>query len=133
MLASALLVAGVANGAVLLVLAPKGADGLAALLRLVHAGPVLFANDATDSALRAKIADLSATGRADAVASLCLAREAVRAVSRGGIVCLSKSVVDLPSVTELAQREVKLVSPRDVALLVQTIGRAPIEEVFDDA
>ncbi len=69
---------------------------------------------------RAELKD-EATGRAAVVVAGADARIAVRGVRRGGHVCVADPTATLPSVTELVQREVTLVGPRDVAGLAKRI------------
>ncbi len=102
--AAAVLAADLAADAYLVVLASDPA--LVDLCRAVHPGPVVAADDAVS--LRGAIP--TPTGRADAVVTTTAARAAVRAVRRGGVVCLPWAEVDAPSVTEVVQREVRLVS-----------------------
>lgn len=97
--------------AVLLVLA--SAPELGDLCRAIHPGSVLEAQDARE------VHDVirTATGRADAVVTTHAARSAVKAVRRGGVVCLPWTDVDAPSVTEIVQREVRLVGVESTAAL----------------
>lgn len=95
-----------ASGDVLLVLAAEVHLGLLSdLCREVHPGPLVSSTTARDAVGLIT----TPTGRADVVVTLFQAREAVRAVRRGGTVCLPLAEVDAPSVTELVQREVRLV------------------------
>lgn len=97
---------------------------LARLLGRVHPGPVLAARDAADPGVRAELARLTELGRADVIVATAQARSAVKAVRRGGTVCLPAAHVDASTVTELVQRELRLVGARDVrGLLESTAGR----------
>jgi hypothetical protein len=109
-----------ASDAVLLVLEEVDADAATELVRPWHSGPVLASPDGRDEMTRSHLAELSATGRAQTVLTLHEARTAVRAVQRGGQVCLPDVVVDAPSVTELVQRDVKLVGAQRIRDLVVT-------------
>src|SRR5690606_17162758 len=100
------------------------------LLRLHHRGPVIVASSPRDPAAMSALAEVSATGRADAVASLGSARDAVRAVSRGGTVCLSGQPTEAPTVTELVQREVRLVGASDLPATLARVGRRDVESVL---
>jgi hypothetical protein len=91
------------------------------LARLAHAGPLLFARDAADPALRQELAQLSELGRADVIVATGQARAAVKAVRRGGTVFLAAARVDAPSVTEFVQREVRLVGARDVRPFLEAL------------
>jgi len=94
------------------VLALGDADGATAVLaRALSSGRVVVAPDAKTA--RDDLAD-EPTGRAAVVVAGADARAAVRAVRRGGHVCVPDATALLPSVTELVQREVTLVGPRDV-------------------
>ena len=96
---------------VLLVLAEDAhLETLADLCRPSHPGPVIASTTAKEAAPRIS----TTTGRADAIVTLHQAREAVRAVRRGGIVCLPALPVDAPTVTELVQREVRLIGARSL-------------------
>jgi hypothetical protein len=83
---------------------------LADLCRPVHPGPMVTGT----SAKAAASLITTPTGRADAVVTLSQAREAVRAVRRGGVVCLPLLPVDAPSITELVQREVRLIGAHGI-------------------
>lgn len=88
-------------------------DGPAATLaRALAEVPVVIAPE--PSAAR-ELLSHEPTGRARVVVAGTDARAAVRAVRRGGAVCLTGVRTALPSVTEVVQREVTLVTPRDVA------------------
>jgi D-arabinose 1-dehydrogenase-like Zn-dependent alcohol dehydrogenase len=99
-----------AAGAVLVLSDPEGAT--AVLVRRLAVSRVVVATD--PKAARAELA-AERTGRAAIVVTAADCRTAVRAVRRGGHVCVTNPNAILPSVTELVQREVTLVSPRDVA------------------
>ncbi len=128
---SAFLSARVESKAVVLAIAPEGGVTILDALTLVHSGPVLLASDPRDPSVKSRLAGLNEAGRADAVVSLRSGRDAVRAVKRGGTVCLPDTAVEMPTVTELAQREVRLVGPRDLAELVKKVGRQSVEQLFE--
>lgn len=92
------------------------------LARELTEARVLVSADPFDADLRAALASLEPTGRAPVVVAAADARAAVKAVRRGGHVCIGHPSDELPSVTELVQREVTLVGPRDVAGLVDRLG-----------
>lgn len=105
-------------GAALLVLADGPADLVAQLVAPFHRGPVVVAPHARDPAMRNRLAVLSATGRAPLAFTVTDVRAAVRAVERGGQVCGPDDGLMLPSVTDLVQRDVRLVSARGIDALV---------------
>jgi hypothetical protein len=82
-----------------------------------HRGAVLVAGDARDPDMRRRLSALSSTGRAPLVLTVTDVRAAVRAVERGGQVCGPDDGLRLPSVTELVQRDVRLVSARGIEAL----------------
>lgn len=97
------------------------ADPTAAVAVLAKAvAPGRFVAAADPAEARTALADVP-TGRAAVVVAGRDARVAVRAVRRGGHVCVADPTAELPSVTELVQREVTLVGPRDVAGLASRI------------
>jgi hypothetical protein len=55
------------------------------------------------------LADATPTGRAEVVLSLIDGRAATKAVARGGVVCLPDRQLPMPTVTEVVQRELRLV------------------------
>jgi hypothetical protein len=124
-----------APDSVLLVLEDVDADAAAELVRPWHAGPVLASRDGRDAEARDRLTALSPTGRAQTVLTLHDARTAVRSVERGGHVCLPDIGVGAPSVTELVQRDVKLVAARRIDDLVATTSWADLsrrlEQVLD--
>lgn len=87
-------------------------DGLPAWLgpaaRRLTGGVVHVADDLKDPQLREALTSRP-TGRADGIAVRRDAAAAVRAVRRGGVVCVGSTEPHLPSVTDLVQREVRLV------------------------
>jgi hypothetical protein len=129
--ASAFLCAAVPSSAVVLAVAARGQESILDLLRLVHSGTVLLAFDPRDALVKNRLAELSPIGRADVVVSLLSGRDGVLAVKRGGTVCLGGGGNDMPSVTELAQREVRVLGPRDISELVKKVGRESVEMVFE--
>jgi hypothetical protein len=124
-----------APDAVLMVLEDVDQRVAADLVRPWHAGPVLSSVDGRDDEARARLAELSPTGRAQVVLTLQAARTAVRSVERGGQVCLPDVPVDGPSVAELVQRDVRLLAPRRIEDLVARTSWAelagPLERVLD--
>lgn len=102
--------------AVLVVGDPQGPT--AVLARALATGRVVVASE--PAAARDELAG-EPTGRAAVVLAGPDARAAVRAVRRGGHVCVADPTATLPSVTELVQREVTLVAPQDVAALAARI------------
>jgi hypothetical protein len=82
--------------------------------------------DGRDDEARDRLATLSPTGRAQTVLTRHDARTAVRSVERGGHVCLPDLHVAAPSVTELVQRDVKLVSARRIQDLAATTSWADL-------
>jgi hypothetical protein len=101
---------------------------LGRLVRLVHAGPVLATADAADPDVRVRLAGLTASGRADVVVTTRQARTAVKAVIRGGVVCLPAASVIAPTVTELVQREVRMVGATDIVALLRRVGADQIKQ-----
>ena len=82
----------------------------------------MVAPDARDPVMRDRLAVVSTSGRAPVVLTTTDALAAVRAVERGGHVCAPDGGTPLPSVTELVQRDVTLVSARRVDSL--TVARS---------
>ena len=115
-----------APDAVLLVLERVDSHAATELVRPWHSGPVLASSDGRDEETRARLRELSPTGRAQMVLTLNAARTAVRSVQRGGQVFLPDVAVDAPSVTELVQRDVKLVAARQIHDLVATTSWADL-------
>lgn len=111
--------------ATVLVAAPEGAP-VVRLIRSVVDAMVLAGGNLTDDTLRARVAAREPSGRASVVVTGGDGRAAVRAVRRGGHVCVGSSTsspaLPLPSVTELVQREVTLVSPRQVAEVLSRLS-----------
>jgi hypothetical protein len=115
-LALAALVAAPSASAVLVLADPAGPT--AVLVRALIGGRIVVA--AEPASARDDLAS-EPTGRAQVVVARTDARTAVRAVRRGGHVCVPAGAAELPSVTELVQREVTLVAPLDVAVLADRI------------
>lgn len=115
-----------------LVAAAEGAP-VVLLVRSVVDAVVLAGPHLADEALRARITAREPSGRAPVVVAGGDVRAAVRAVRRGGHVCVPWSdappALDRPSVTELVQREVTLVPPRQVAEVLQRLGGADWDAV----
>ncbi|MCR6030138.1 hypothetical protein GGQ22_01605 [Nocardioides sp. zg-579] len=86
-------------------------------------GLVLAAPSLTDEAVRAQVAEREPSGRAAVVMAGADVRSAVRAVRRGGHVCVVHASPDSrPSVTELVQREVTLLAPRQVTPVLDRLS-----------
>jgi hypothetical protein len=130
---SAFLAADVPSEAIVLAVAPAGDTLLRDFLTLAHSGSVLLTGDPWSPLAKEQLADSSAFGRADVVVSLLSGRDGVLAVRRGGTVCLGDASVAMPSVTELAQREVRIVGPQDLAVGVKRFGSETVEQVFERA
>ncbi len=97
-------------------------DGpLALLVRALCQTHVLVGPDPFAASVKAELADLEPTGRAAVIVAGADARAAVKAVRRGGHVCVGDPGALMPTVTELVQREVTLVGPRTVAELVRRL------------
>lgn len=127
LLADAVRCADLDGDEVVLVLGGEEAVAAGALVGSFHAGPVLVGADPRDGGLQERLLSLRPSGRADVVASAGSDRDAVRSVVRGGDVCL---VCDGPlttTVTELVQREVRLVGPRDPARLLEAVGGTAVD------
>lgn len=103
-------------GQPLLVLSRQPQDTVVHLVGRVHDGPVIASTDGRDIDSRNALATLTATGRATTVAATHNARAAVRSVQRGGVVHLPDLSVSLPSVTEVVQRDVRLLGPQTTSV-----------------
>jgi hypothetical protein len=114
-----------------LVLSEHAPGPLSRLATMLHVGPVLSASSASDPVVRSQLATTTASGRADVVVADADARAAVKAVIRGGLVCLPSAAVETPSVTELVQREVTLVAARDVTAMVAELGPQRVRAAWD--
>ena len=99
---------------------------LGRLAAVAHAGALVRARDAGDASVRGELARLSELGRPDAVVTTGGARAAVKAVRRGGTVFIPAAPLDSPSVTELVQREVRLVGARDLRPLLDALADAGV-------
>jgi len=95
---------------------------LVEMVKGLGATRVLNAPDTFDTELLSALGQVEATGRAGVVLTLGDARSAVLSVRRGGVVCLGRNAGVLPSLTELVQREVRVLGPRDVFALLDAIG-----------
>ena len=103
--------AGLGPGAVLIALLSDDlAPWIASAARELTGAVVLATKDLKDPVLRDQLANRP-TGRADGVVVWRDAASAVRAVRRGGVVCVGAPDPRLPSITELVQREVRIVGP----------------------
>lgn len=103
-----------------LVVTRAGSAALVLAQRLVD-GTVLAAPSLTDPGLKAQVAGREASGRAAVVVAADDVRSAVRAVRRGGHVCVPSPAAELPSVTELVQREVTLLAPQQVTGVLERL------------
>lgn len=112
--------------AVVAIVQPDEADRAvtAALIRLIHTGPILSGPHTGDPTLREQVGREAASGRARIVATSGSARDAAKAAERGGIVCVAGRMSDPPTVTEFVQRELCIVSPRNLRALVGAAGGA---------
>lgn len=107
------------------VLMAVAAEGpLPVLARAVSSSRLVAGPDLAAPELRAELGRLEPSGRARVVVAGADVRAAVRAVRRGGIVCVADQTARLPSVTELVQREVSLVGARDVAGVLSHLSEA---------
>lgn len=106
---------------------------LAVVIRSATRARVLVAPDLADAGLRAELADLELSGRARVVVAGTDARAAVKTVRRGGHVCVGAATATMPSVTELVQREVTLVAPRDAAAVLARISSTDWSAAVDAA
>ena len=95
---------------------------LAILVRAIGPARVLVSPDPFDLETKSALAEIEPSGRAPVVVAGPDARAAVKAVRRGGHVCVGDPGVRMPSVTELVQREITLVGPRDIAAVVRRVG-----------
>jgi len=124
----------VAADHVVLVLADEDFEPLTALLAFTHAGLVLRSSDSRDPRVATELARLRPTGRADVVVAPRDVRTAVKAVRKGGIVCSGTPdgvMVQMPSITELVQREVAVVGAVDVVGLAVAVGSAALSASFN--
>ncbi|WP_191278635.1 hypothetical protein [Nocardioides flavus (ex Wang et al. 2016)] len=106
---------------VVLVLSESDPADVKALVHLWHSGVVHVSPDGRDTETRAALRADSRTGRAQVVLALKDARSAVKSVQRGGTVCLPAADVDAPTITELVQRDVRLVGPSDITSIAKGI------------
>lgn len=97
---------------------------LAILVRILVPARVLVCLDPFDPVTRSALAEVEPTGRAPVVVAGPDARAAVKVVRRGGHVCVGDPGAVMPSVTELVQREVTLVGPRDFGAVVRRAGES---------
>ena len=106
----AVMAAGVPADSVILVLDEQArAEQVAARIGELMPSTVLASDSSKSPETQDALAELSASGRADVVVTWDRAREAARAVRRGGVVCVGTVGAEMPSVTEVVQREVVLV------------------------
>lgn len=127
LLADAVRCAEPADEQTVLMLGGEVAVAAAALVRLLHGGTVLVAREARDPDVLAALEAARPSGRADVVGCYRDDRAAVRAVSRGGDVCLALQDAAATTVTELVQREVRLIGPRSLTALLAVLGRPAAE------
>lgn len=90
-----------------------GAGAVRELLSPTVDRTIHTASSGRDEDLRRALAEEEETGRAVLIAALDDVRDAVRSVRRGGVVAAPPTAGVLPSVTELVQREIRLVAPAD--------------------
>lgn len=112
------------DGVPVLVVAAPGSP-LPGIVRRLRADDSVVCGDPADGEVRAALAALDTTGRAPVLVTTGDARRAVKAVRRGGHVCVSGTAASLPSITELVQREITLVGPRHLAPVTTRID--PLE------
>jgi hypothetical protein len=107
------------------VLMAVAAEGpLPVLARAASSARLVVGPDLAAPELRAELLRLEPSGRARVVVAAGDVRAAVRAVRRGGFVCVADHTARLPSITELVQREVSLVGARDVAGVLSHLSEA---------
>lgn len=116
-----------------LVLGDESCVPLSTLIGRVHSGAVFVAEDPRDPHVTYLLAANRPTGRADAVVTTTRVRAAVKAVRRGGRVCAAASddnAFEMPSITEVVQREVAIVGAADVVGAALEIGPEALTELF---
>lgn len=117
------------KGVPVLVVAVPGSP-LPELVRRLRADDCVVCGDPADGEVREALAALDPTGRAPVLVTTGDARRAVKTVRRGGHVCVSGTAAALPSITELVQREVTLVGPRDLAPVTTRIDPPELRAVL---
>ncbi len=116
-----------------LVLGDESCAPLARMIERVHIGAVFLAEDPRDPQVTHQLASNRPTGRADAVVTTTRVRAAVKAVRRGGRVCAAASddiAFEMPSITEVVQREVAIVGAADVVGAALAIGSDALSDLF---
>lgn len=109
-----------------LVAEPAG-SALAGLVQRLSDGRTVVVGDPASPDVRNTLAELDPTGRAEVVVTVGDTRRAVKAVRRGGTVCVSGASGAQPTITELVQREVTLTGPRSLARVLDAL---PAKEVL---
>ncbi len=130
---AAFVMANVPNDQAVLVLGSTAGTPIARLIERAHSGLVVVAEDPRDPQVTCLLAENRPSGRADAVVTHARVREAVKAVRRGGHVCVASADDtghDMPSVTEVVQREVAIVGAGDVSGTAVAIGPRELTELF---
>ena len=100
----------------------RNAEAVATFARRAAGTEVISAPDSRDPALRRRLADAHVTTRPRIALSASSLRSAVRLARRGGFAAAPGDVSDLPSVTEVVQREVTLAQAHSVRDLLQTLS-----------
>lgn len=118
-------------GVVLVIDDQKGP--LAALVRLLRPDSVVVSGDPGATDVRMALAELDPTGRAPLVIATADVRRAVKAVRRGGHVCVPGVAGELPTTTELVQREVTLLGPRSLSRVTGQAAQNDLQAVLDAA
>jgi hypothetical protein len=120
--AAAALVEAPAASTVLVIAEQNGP--LAILVATLGPTRVLVNPDPFDLETRSALTEIEASGRAPVVVAGPDAQAAVKVVRRGGHVCVGDPDARMPSTTELVQREVTLIGPRDIAAVVRRAGES---------
>jgi hypothetical protein len=126
--------ADVSSDHAVLVLGDDTWSTLVTLIEGQHGGSVLVAVDPRDPDVTSILAANRPAGRADVVVTPSRVRAAVKAVRRGGRVCTSAAAdtdVDMPTITEVVQREVAIVGAGDVVGTALEVGADGLTELFD--
>jgi hypothetical protein len=116
-----------------LVLGDEASLPIARLIERAHGANVFVSDDPRDPKVTYLLAANRPTGRADAVVTTTRVRAAVKAVRRGGRVCAAASddiAFEMPSITEVVQREVAIVGAGDVVAVALDIGADALAELF---
>jgi hypothetical protein len=99
----------------------RDAGSVAVLARRIGFTVVLTAADGRDPELRRRLTEAHPTGRAGVVVSTQSLRDAARAVRRGGYACAAPDAEELPTVTEVVQREITIAEARTARDLIQSL------------